>query len=529
METAPTDSALLARYARASDEAAFAELVRRHLGPVYHAACRQTGGQTHLAEEVAQVVFTRLARKADVLVGHQALAGWLHTATRHVASETLRAERRRRAREREVAAMEENPVGGESSGAGWEALRPVIDEALGALDERDREAVLLRYFAGLSHAAVGARLAVSENAARMRVERALEKLQVQLARRGVTSTAAALGGCLAGQAGAAVPAGLAASVTSAALAGAAAGAAAILSVMSTTKIILATGGTAVLCALLGTAGWRTLAAREAVADAESARAETAALTARHEAAARGAEAAGRAAAELRAQLAVAQAERTGAPVAPVAAGTGTPARDPAWDPVREGEALMTRHPELRTAVRERADAITAFTYGPMLRALGLPPEREEAFRFLMREQGGISAPSGPRGESIAMRPGTGVEGAAFEDRLREILGDEGMRQRMDAVLRSDARRVAAQVAAELAFSEAALSGEQGRQLVELMAGTLRSPGVGQRIQIAWDEVMTRAPGVLTPSQLEALAAVRVADQRRQTGARTVGSAGGPVR
>jgi RNA polymerase sigma factor (sigma-70 family) len=194
MDHEPSDSVLLARYAGAGDEAAFAELVRRHLGLVYHVAVRQTGGQAHVAEEVAQVVFTRLARKAGALAGHQALAGWLHTATRHVAHETLRAERRRRAREQEVAIMEENPERGHGGGAVWAELRPVIDEALGALDERDREAVLLRYFAGLSHAAVGARLAVSENAARMRVERALEKLQVQLARRGVTSTAAALGG-----------------------------------------------------------------------------------------------------------------------------------------------------------------------------------------------------------------------------------------------------------------------------------------------------------------------------------------------
>ena len=101
--------------------------------------------------------------------------------------------------------------------AAWERLRPVIDDALGELDERDRQAVLLRFFSGLPLAQVGERLRLTENAARMRVDRALDKLHVRLARRGVTSTSAALAVALTGQAGFATPAGLAASVTSTAL------------------------------------------------------------------------------------------------------------------------------------------------------------------------------------------------------------------------------------------------------------------------------------------------------------------------
>lgn len=345
----------------------------------------------------------------------------------------------------------------------------------------------------------------------------------------MTSTAAALGGVLAGQAGAAVPAGLAGSVTSAALAGATVGTTAMFGFMSTTKIILTTGGAAVVCALLGTAGWGTWAAREAEATAEAARAETAALAARREEAVRRAEEVGRTAAALRAELAAMPAVRSRATATSAAPGAVAPVGAVAWDPVREGEALMTRHPELRQAVTERADAIASFTYGPMLRALGLPPEREEAWRVLMREQGGISAPFGPRGESIAMRPGSGLEPAVFEERLREILGDDGPRLRREAILRADARRIAAQVATELAFSETPLAGDQGRQLVELMAGTIRSPGAGQRIQITWDEVVARAPTVLAPPQLAALAAVRVAEERRQAGTRPVGSAGGTGR
>ncbi|MBL9199251.1 MAG: sigma-70 family RNA polymerase sigma factor [Opitutaceae bacterium] len=235
--------------------------MRRYLGLVYHAALRQLGGEAHASEDVAQRVFALLARKAPSLGDHAALAGWLHTTTRFTASETLRAERRRRAREQEAFTMHQptndnRPAAADSA---WTDLRPVIDEALGELDAPDREAVLLRYFAGLPHAQIGARLAISENAARMRVERALEKLHGRLARRGVTSTASALGVVLANQVGAAtaaLPAGLAGSVTSAALAGsaaagaagAAASAAGFFGFMSTAKIVT---GLAVVVGIAG--------------------------------------------------------------------------------------------------------------------------------------------------------------------------------------------------------------------------------------------------------------------------------------
>lgn len=219
------DSELLRCYAEDRDDGAFAELVRRHLSLVYHAALRQCGGDTHRAEDVAQTVFTDLARKAEKLARRPVLAGWLHTSTRYAAAQAVRTEVRRQAREQEAYAM--NDVLSRSdathttdpSGSEWERVRPVIDEALHALGERDREAVLLRFFEGRAFAEIGAKLAVSEDAARMRVERALEKLRDTLGRRGVTSTALALGGALATQAGAAVPAELAATLPGAALAG----------------------------------------------------------------------------------------------------------------------------------------------------------------------------------------------------------------------------------------------------------------------------------------------------------------------
>lgn len=230
------DATLLRRYARDRSDGDFAELVHRHLNLVYSAALRQVNGDTHLAQDVTQLVFTDLARKAAKLADHRVLAGWLFTSTRFAAAKLVRGERRRQVREQEALLMQEISPADPGATVDWERVRPVLDEALGELDERDREAILLRYMAGCDFAQVGAKLELSDNAARMRVDRAVDKLRELLARRGVTSTAAALSLALANQAIVAAPAGLAATVTSAALAGT--GAVATLTFMSLTKLQL---------------------------------------------------------------------------------------------------------------------------------------------------------------------------------------------------------------------------------------------------------------------------------------------------
>jgi RNA polymerase sigma factor (sigma-70 family) len=238
------DAELLREYTEERSEEAFAELVRRHLGLVYNAALRQVGGDAHLAQDVAQSVFADLARKAGALSGRAVLAGWLYTSTRYAAVQVVRSEQRRRRREDAVMRLSEQ-ASTDGGTAEWERLRPVIDDALHALGERDREAVLLRFFEGRAFAEVGATLAVSEDAARMRVERALERLRGLLVRRGVTSTSAALAVALSGQAMAAVPAGLAVSVTGAVLtsgAAATAGAAGWVTFMGMTKLQIGLAG-----------------------------------------------------------------------------------------------------------------------------------------------------------------------------------------------------------------------------------------------------------------------------------------------
>lgn len=214
------DAELLRRYAESGEEAAFAALVQRHLNLVYSAALRQLNGDAHLAADVAQLVFTDLARKARELTGHRVLAGWLFTSTRFAAAKVVRGEQRRHVREQEAHLMQELSQNDADAQLDWQRVRPVLDEALGELKEDDREAILLRFFQGSDYATVGARLHLAENTARMRVERALDKLRSRLESRGVTSTAAVLAAALGHQAVVAAPAGLATTITGAALSGA---------------------------------------------------------------------------------------------------------------------------------------------------------------------------------------------------------------------------------------------------------------------------------------------------------------------
>jgi RNA polymerase sigma factor (sigma-70 family) len=221
------DKELLRQYAEGRSEAAFGEFVQRHVSFVYSVALRKVGGDVHLAQDVTQRVFTDLARKSAVLFRHRALNGWLFVSARYAAAEAVRRERRRREREQEAIMFHQVQLEG-ASGSEWEHLRPGLDDWVGKLAEKDREAVLLRFFQNLSYAEIGERLGLSENTVRMRVERALEKIRSRLARQDVTSTARALALALAGQTGASVPAGLAFAVTGSAVASPAAGSATLV-------------------------------------------------------------------------------------------------------------------------------------------------------------------------------------------------------------------------------------------------------------------------------------------------------------
>ena len=227
---------LLAEYAGNGSEAAFRELVARYINFVYSVALRLVGGDTQLAEDVTQMVFIALARKGRTLSREVMLGGWLHQHTYHIATRAVRGERHRQSRERE--AVEMNTLQDDSA-ANWRQLAPILDEAITQLSTEDRTAILLRFFEQHDFRSVGEALGSSEDAARMRVNRALEKLHSLLTRRGVTLSVAALGTVLTAKAVAAAPVGLAVTMSSVALASVAAGTGTIptfLKVMTMTKV-----------------------------------------------------------------------------------------------------------------------------------------------------------------------------------------------------------------------------------------------------------------------------------------------------
>ncbi|MCC6819790.1 MAG: sigma-70 family RNA polymerase sigma factor, partial [Verrucomicrobia subdivision 3 bacterium] len=215
----PTDAQLLRDYAEHRNETAFRELVHRHADVVYASALRQVTSPD-LAHDIAQSVFTDLARKAQplagTLTGDASLLGWLFRSTRFLALNQLRDDRRRQVRERQ--AMENFDPAPETAPE-WERVQPVLDEAMADLSDEDRDALLLRFFKNRDFRAVGAALGVSDDAAQKRVSRALERLRTQLTSRGVTTTAVALSTVLSVNAGPLVPAGLAATLSTGALAG----------------------------------------------------------------------------------------------------------------------------------------------------------------------------------------------------------------------------------------------------------------------------------------------------------------------
>ena len=182
------DSALLRQFAENHSDEAFAELVMRHVNLVYSVALRQVGHPQN-AEEITQAVFIILAKKAAGLRHEKALSSWLFQATRFTAINFMRSEILRQNREQEA---QMQTILNESGGEVWPKIAPLLDDAVAALREKERRAIVLRFYEGRSLREVGLALGASEEAAKKRVGRALEKLRQSFAKRGVDSTTAAI-------------------------------------------------------------------------------------------------------------------------------------------------------------------------------------------------------------------------------------------------------------------------------------------------------------------------------------------------
>lgn len=198
------DIELLRQYVQNRSADAFERIVREYAGIVLASARRQVGDSA-LAEDVTQAVFMVLANKASSLMNLPTLGGWLMKVTRYAAIDATRKQNRHRRHEQ--AAATERPELRDAvdvDGRDWEQLSTLLDEAITRLGSMDRDAVMLRYFQDESYVSIASKLGMNEEAARKRVDRALEKLRGMLARKGAVVSAAAIAAGASANASAAV-------------------------------------------------------------------------------------------------------------------------------------------------------------------------------------------------------------------------------------------------------------------------------------------------------------------------------------
>lgn len=489
------DAELLRRYAEEHDEEAFAVLVQQRLPLVYGVARRRLGGDGALAQDVAQRVFADLAAKAGALCRHPALVAWLFASTRYAAAQLARTEQRRRTREERAVDMSDEPKAAEID---WDRVRPVIDEMIDGLATRDREAVILRFFEGRAWTEIGTRLRLSEDGARSRVERALEKLRAHLARRGVRSTTAALGLALVGQAQAAVPAGLAAAVTQGALAGVgtvgATGVAAWVAFMNTGKMVGIASVLLVATVVVGVREHLRADAAERVRDEQvEARAQW----------------------QKRAEDAERRAAAIAATTVKPAAGSQTTIAQPATatDAAAEAEAraaldrLATSDPELQQLYVRQQTVRHRSTYGPFYRSAGLNPEQIERFERAMAEyaQATIDVPVSAMVQGVSKNDsavGTLMERAVAERNreLREVLGEAGFTAWSDFDRFRKMRTLAEDMAKELYYTETPLTWQQADALTQIVRTASRQGG--GKVDMGF--VVGEARKVLAPEQIRAV-------------------------
>jgi RNA polymerase sigma factor (sigma-70 family) len=500
-----TDAELLRRYAEDRSEAAFAELVQRRINLVYSAARRQVAGDTHLAQDITQEVFSDLARQAHALSRRPALVGWLYTATRFAAAKRVRTEQRRRRREQEAHLMHEIHADPRPD-PDWDRLRPLLDGAMHQLKDRDRQMILLRFFGRSSLAEIAAELDVSANAAQKGVDRALEKLRGLLARNGIRSTTAALALLLAQQTVTAAPAGLAGAVTGQALGAALAGGTAasalnLLQLMNTMKLTASVIGATLLLTVAGTV-YNLRATRQVEATAETARRSLIATADRiQELEQRGPAAVARAGVEAASRPAPSPF------TAPVPAGPTRPTggADPG---LVAGRALQAAHPEINQAVVAFSKAGTLARYLPLFSQLKLTPDQIAQCEQIAAsaDPGGFGF--GGNGYQYAFSPSEHpISQAEAATQLQSVLGPAGYQALQEYQRTANAGSFANMVGAAAFDAGEPITAAQSDQLRQIVAANSASYAAGHSVaisQVDWSAVEEQSRGFLTEGQAASL-------------------------
>src|SRR5687768_4798397 len=184
MEELADDMALLREYAETGSQAAFAQLVSRHINWV-HSLCLRGVRDRHLADDVTQAVFIILARKAAGISDQTVLRGWLFKTARFAVADALKKRNRHKKHEERAIVMSPPKETVQPDEQTWADVSPHLDEAVACLSESDRQAIMLRFYEGKSLAEIGVVMDISEEAAKKRVARAVERLRSHFAKAGI--------------------------------------------------------------------------------------------------------------------------------------------------------------------------------------------------------------------------------------------------------------------------------------------------------------------------------------------------------
>jgi RNA polymerase sigma factor (sigma-70 family) len=196
-----SDWELLGQYREQNSNDAFRKLADRHMKLVYN-TCRRDLDNAQAAEDATQLVFILLARKAKSITRGASISSWLFTTARFVCKEMIRNDMRRRRRE-EAAAMVDSHA---TQSKEWDLIEPQLNDALSTLGASDREAVLMRYYSGMSLFEIAGQIGTTEDTARKRVSRAVDKLRHYFQREQATAHLLSLDALLATYCAGSVPA-----------------------------------------------------------------------------------------------------------------------------------------------------------------------------------------------------------------------------------------------------------------------------------------------------------------------------------
>jgi len=478
---------------------------------------------------VTQQVFTEVARQAKRLARHPALVGWLYTTTRLMASRMNRTEQRRQAREQEANMMNQL-LHDDTPPVDWNRLRPVIEDAMHELDDRDRHAVLLRYFQNKTLNEVGAALNLTENAARMRVDRALDKLRGKLARHGITTTAAALAAVVAANAVQAAPAGLAATISAAAVAGSAVQASTLIVATKTIAMttLQKTIVTAALAAAVGTGIYAVHQGAQLRGQLRSLEEQQAPMTAQiQQLQQERGQTAGQLAA-LREENARLKSGSNTTELLKLRGQVGTlrqraAANDAKSNPPASGLAKMMSDPAMKEFIRQAQKEKIRSMYADLFKELKLAPEQTDQFLDLLCD---VASKSLERITSTGTPDQSATDANAnLASQLQALLGDAGMARFKEYSDEIPARTTVTLLNGQLGNNP--LSDEQSARLLQvvkaepadLTMGITGAPDKAflgsqadinnflQRVVEGNQRILQHAGSFLMPDQLTALDAV----------------------